>query len=92
MNEAIVELRAVRKSFGAHVVLNDLNWTIERGRVIGLVGRNGAGKSTSCSARSDYSILMQAQLMCTAIVPGSSAMQRPLDSATCHRIPTCSAG
>jgi ribose transport system ATP-binding protein len=34
------------KSYGQNVVLNDLSFTLQRGEVHGLVGHNGAGKST----------------------------------------------
>jgi capsular polysaccharide transport system ATP-binding protein len=31
---------------GPHIVLNDISFLLERGRNIGIIGRNGAGKST----------------------------------------------
>jgi ATP-binding cassette subfamily F protein uup len=36
----------LRKSFGAHVVLDDASFTLARGEKVGLIGANGAGKST----------------------------------------------
>ena len=36
----------LRKSFGAHVVLDDASITIARGERVGLIGANGTGKST----------------------------------------------
>jgi len=36
----------VRKSFGTKDVLLDATWQHDPGRIVGLVGRNGAGKST----------------------------------------------
>ncbi len=41
-----VEMRDIRKSYGALDVLKGVNLTIAPGEVIGLVGDNGAGKST----------------------------------------------
>lgn len=41
-----VEMRAIRKSYGALDVLRGVDLTIAPGEVIGLVGDNGAGKST----------------------------------------------
>jgi len=46
MNDPIVSLSGVSKSFGPQQVLQSLDWNIPRGKVIGLLGRNGAGKST----------------------------------------------
>lgn len=41
-----VEMRDIRKSFGALQVLRGVNLRVAPGEVIGLVGDNGAGKST----------------------------------------------
>ncbi|UGQ48906.1 ABC transporter ATP-binding protein [Massilia endophytica] len=46
MTDSIVEVRGIAKSFGKQKVLDGLDWQIGRGRVIGLLGRNGVGKST----------------------------------------------
>ncbi len=42
----LYRLENVRKSFGAKDVLVDATWQHDPGRIVGLVGRNGAGKST----------------------------------------------
>jgi ABC-type polar amino acid transport system ATPase subunit len=42
----IVELSAVRKTFGDNVVLNDVNLRIARGEAIVVAGPSGSGKST----------------------------------------------
>ena len=42
----LYRLENVRKSFGTKDVLKDATWQHDPGRVVGLVGRNGAGKST----------------------------------------------
>jgi ABC-type branched-subunit amino acid transport system ATPase component/ABC-type branched-subunit amino acid transport system permease subunit len=38
--------KGVSKHFGGIAALNDVNLTVEPGRVIGLIGHNGAGKTT----------------------------------------------
>jgi ABC-type sugar transport system ATPase subunit len=43
---ALLELRAVKKSFGALSALKNVSFSLEPGRVLALVGDNGAGKST----------------------------------------------
>ena len=42
----VIELKNVEKSYGDNTVFSDLNYKIERGDKIAIVGVNGAGKST----------------------------------------------
>jgi ATP-binding cassette subfamily F protein 3 len=42
----VAEFRDVRKAYGEKLVLDRVDFTIERGERIALVGKNGAGKST----------------------------------------------
>jgi len=42
----VLELRGIAKSYGATVVYTSLDFTVERGQRVALVGENGAGKST----------------------------------------------
>ena len=46
MSEGVICLVNVVKSYGSHQVLKGVNLTINRGDIFGLVGRNGAGKTT----------------------------------------------
>ncbi|HEY2695446.1 MAG TPA: ATP-binding cassette domain-containing protein [Pseudonocardiaceae bacterium] len=46
MNEPILALRGVNKSFGPVHVLHDVDFVVRPGEVAALVGDNGAGKST----------------------------------------------
>src|SRR6187200_2333435 len=43
---ALVSLNAVRKSFGSRTVLDALDFAIEPGARVGVIGANGSGKST----------------------------------------------
>lgn len=43
---AVLQLRNISKSFGAIRALTDVDLTLEPGEVLGLMGDNGAGKST----------------------------------------------
>jgi len=42
----MLELKGVTRSFGAHRAVSDVTLTIERGELVGVIGRSGAGKST----------------------------------------------
>ena len=46
MSESVVRLEHVSKSYGNHAVLKDVNMLVQKGDIYGLVGRNGAGKTT----------------------------------------------
>ena len=41
-----LEARGIRKSYGAHEVLRGVDLRVEPGQILGLLGRNVAGKST----------------------------------------------
>jgi polar amino acid transport system ATP-binding protein len=43
---SVLALEGVRKSFGDHVVLRDIDLTVERGQCVVLIGASGSGKST----------------------------------------------
>src|ERR671919_666653 len=43
---SVLDVRSVSKSFGAIRALSDVSLTVAAGEVVGLMGDNGAGKST----------------------------------------------
>lgn len=45
-----VDARGLRKSYGATVALDGIDLRVEEGRIVGLVGPNGSGKTTALSA------------------------------------------
>lgn len=44
---ALLEIRSLAHRFGDRVVLEELSFSVARGEVFGLLGRNGAGKTTA---------------------------------------------
>src|SRR4051794_25055891 len=47
MAEAAIEVRDLRKSYGAVEAVRGLSFSVGRGEVFGLLGPNGAGKTTT---------------------------------------------
>ena len=46
MGEMILEIKHLSKSFGSHEVLRDIDFTVNQGDVISIIGASGSGKST----------------------------------------------
>jgi ABC-2 type transport system ATP-binding protein len=46
----IIEARNLRKHYGRQPALDGITFNVEPGRIVGLVGRNGAGKTTALKA------------------------------------------
>lgn len=47
MSQAVIEIEALRKRFGAQAALDGLDLRVPAGSVFGFLGRNGAGKTTT---------------------------------------------
>ena len=46
MDDMILEIRHLSKSFGSNLVLRDIDFTVAKGDVISIIGASGSGKST----------------------------------------------
>jgi len=46
MGEMILDIRHLSKAFGSHQVLRDIDFTVNEGDVISVIGASGSGKST----------------------------------------------
>jgi ABC-2 type transport system ATP-binding protein len=49
VEEAMLEVRGLRKAYGALVAVQDVSFALGGGEVVGLLGPNGAGKTTTVS-------------------------------------------
>lgn len=46
MNQYVIETKNLTKQYGTQKSVSDLNLHVRPGRIYGLLGRNGAGKTT----------------------------------------------
>jgi energy-dependent translational throttle protein EttA len=46
LGDVVVEARGLRKAYGDQLLMDDLNFTLPRGGIVGVIGPNGAGKKT----------------------------------------------
>ena len=53
-NAPLLEMRSIKKDFFGNQVLTDISFTLREGEVLGLVGENGAGKSTTLNILTGY--------------------------------------
>ena len=47
MAQEILQIRHLSKSFGSHRVLEDIDFSVNSGDVISVIGKSGSGKSTA---------------------------------------------
>lgn len=47
MSETIVEVQHLRKVFDGTVAVEDISFTVQQGEIVGVLGANGAGKTTA---------------------------------------------
>ena len=50
----MIEIKGLTKSFGSHKVLDNITFRVEKGEVMGFLGANGAGKSTTMNIVTGY--------------------------------------
>ena len=50
---SLVEFKNVYKTFDQKTILKDVTFSIEKGKIIGLLGKNGMGKSTIIKLMND---------------------------------------
>lgn len=50
----MIEVNNLVKRYGKHTALSGINFTVEKGEIVGLLGVNGAGKSTTMNIMTGY--------------------------------------
>jgi ABC-2 type transport system ATP-binding protein len=69
---ARVDARGLWRSFGAHTALEDLTLSIERGETFGLLGANGAGKTTFIRLVTGYLLPTAGSVLVDGMSPAES--------------------
>ena len=46
MGDAVFSLKGIKKNYGSHQVLKSVDMQVNKGDIYGLIGKNGAGKTT----------------------------------------------
>ncbi len=67
---AILECRALTRRFGKTLALNNVNLTIEPGRVVGLLGPNGSGKTTLIKLANGLLTATEGEILIDGEAPG----------------------
>lgn len=67
---SLVELKNVCKSFDEKKILKDVNLTIEKGKIIGLLGKNGMGKTTIIKLINGLLTPTSGEVLINGIKPG----------------------
>ena len=54
MEENIIECRNLTHYYGSRMIYENLSFSVPRGRILGLLGKNGTGKTTTINILSGY--------------------------------------
>jgi ABC-2 type transport system ATP-binding protein len=73
--DAVIELRGVRKSFGRKEVLRGVEMTVPRGQTFAFLGRNGAGKTTTIRMLLGLLKPDRGEIRVLGLDPGKSPME-----------------
>ncbi len=68
---AILECKSLSKNYGRVTALNDLNLSIEPGRIVGLLGPNGSGKTTLIKLANGLLVPSSGEILIDGEKPGA---------------------
>ena len=63
MKEKIIEVINLKKQFGNNLILDDINFTINKGKAVSLIGPSGSGKSTILRCIADLETLTGGKIL-----------------------------
>lgn len=80
MADPVLECKGIAKAFGAHKVLKNVDFSVGKGEIVGLLGPNGSGKSTLLNIISGFQTLNAGQVL----LHGSDITSLPAHEITGH--------
>jgi len=75
----LIEVKHLTKKYGTHLAVDDLSFTIEKGRIYGFLGPNGAGKSTTMNIMTGYIGASSGEV----IINGHNILEEPEKAKKC---------
>ena len=87
--EIIFEAKHMRKEFGPTIALKDVDFTLRRGEIRGLVGENGSGKSTIMSIASGMQPATSGEMFYKGQPWKPGTMVEAQDAAQCRELCSC---
>ena len=75
----MIEVKHLTKKYGTHLAVDDLSFTIEKGRIYGFLGPNGAGKSTTMNIMTGYNGATSGEV----IINGHNILEEPEKAKKC---------
>lgn len=76
MSEIVLELKNVSKQFGKQLALDQINLTIRKGDIYGLIGRNGAGKTTIMKIITSLTYATEGEIFLLSKLPYHKNLER----------------
>ena len=71
----MIEIQNLTKRYGNKVAVNNISFTVNSGEIVGFLGRNGAGKSTTMNMLTGYI----SSTAGTAKVEGYDILEQPME-------------
>ena len=68
----ILECQRLTKKYGSFFALSNLNLSIDRGQIVGLLGPNGSGKTTLIKLANGLLVPTDGHIMINGLAPGTA--------------------
>ncbi len=75
----MIQVEHLVKKYGDHYAVNDISFTVEKGKVYGFLGPNGAGKSTAMNIITGYIAATSGRVL----INGHDILEEPQEAKKC---------